>query len=161
MPMVECRTLYGKSKWIDINRLIQRPSVYGLVARDQQVLLVMTQFTRKYCLPGGAIEKGEGIEAALEREFKEETGIAVQVEDFARFETNFFYYDPLDMAIHGFLFFYYCTPLTFNLLSGDDAAAIEDVDVSHPVWVDIADLSEDSFQTHGALTMQMIRALVQ
>src|SRR5262249_1802671 len=133
--------------------LIQRPSVYGIVLHESRVLLAKARSTQKYVLPGGGIEKGETVEAALKREMWEETGVEVEVGQFLHFETDFFYYDPLDLAFHAFLFFYVCKPHTLDL-NPPEFPEIEDLEF--PIWVEIADLTVDAFQGHGALTLELI-----
>lgn len=54
-----------------------RPSVRGIVIRDGKVLLVHSLKYDYYKFPGGGIEPGEGMEEALCREIREETGFAV------------------------------------------------------------------------------------
>ena len=136
--------------------MIQRPSVYGFVLHNRQLLVAKASYTQRYVLPGGGIEKGEAIDAALMREIREETSIEVQVGEFLHFQTDFFYYDPLDVAIHGFMFYYHCLPLTLDLKLPDYPP---DEGLEMPLWVDMADLDADKFQSHGELTMQLLLRL--
>lgn len=56
--------------------------VYGILLDSQQRLLVSDEFIRgAYItkLPGGGLEFGEGTRDCLKREFKEETGLDVEV----------------------------------------------------------------------------------
>ena len=154
MALVKCRTLYNDTKYVPAETMVQRPSVYGLIAHDQQILLAKAQHTGKYVLPGGGIEKGESIDMALKREVREETGVEIEVGQFVHFETDFFYYNPLDLAIHGFLFFYVCTPLTLNL---DPSPYPPEEGLEMPLWATLADLTADSFQSHGATTIQLLQ----
>ena len=154
---VKCRTLFNAEKLVDAETMIQRPSVYALIVYDKKLLLVRTQYTKRYVLPGGGIEKGEAIEEALIREVREETGISVKVGEFLHFETDFFYYDPADLAIHGFLFFYRCEPLSTQI---GDVHFLPDEGLEQPVWVDIDSLNEQAFQAHGTLIMQLTQLLL-
>lgn len=92
---------------------------------------------------------------ALEREVREETGIAVEVGHFLEFYERFFYYDPEDLAFHGLCFFYVCEPLSFELLADED---IEDDEASEPRWVAIDELSADEFQHSGELILKYAKS---
>ena len=54
-----------------------RPSVRGIILREGKVLLVHSLKYDYYKFPGGGIEPGEEMEAALGREVREETGFQV------------------------------------------------------------------------------------
>ena len=155
MDYVECRTLYNQTKLVPTKSLIQRPSVYGLVLNGDQLLLAKAQSTQKYVLPGGGIELGEQVEAALKREVWEETGITVEVGAFLHFHTDLFYYDPMELALQGFLFYYRCTPLTTTL---NPPPYPPEEDIEQPLWVDVASLHADDFQAHGAVVMDLLAA---
>jgi len=152
---VECRTLFGATKAVPIEQLKFRPSAYGVVVHDDQVLLASGIHTHKYVLPGGGVELGERIESALKRELMEETGIKIAVGDLLYAHDDFFYYDPTGHAFHSFMLYYHCTPLTFTLRADDE---VDDEDLEYPRWVPVADLTAGDFQTHGALTMRLLHA---
>jgi len=105
MEMVECITHYGKTKLLPKEKLTFRPSVYAIIVNEGNVLLLNTTHTGTYSLPGGGIEIGESIEEALKREVREETSLEIEIISFYRFDEQFFYYDPADVAFHSFLFF--------------------------------------------------------
>jgi 8-oxo-dGTP pyrophosphatase MutT (NUDIX family) len=153
MKLIPCHTLYNETRWVPADSLIQRPSVYGLIVHDGQLLVAEASYTHKYVLPGGGIDPGETIEAALKREVAEETGLHIDVGPFLHFETDFFYFDPLDVAIHGFLF-YYQAYTRDTALPTLEYPAEEGLD--RPLWVDIRSLRPDAFQTHGPLTLDLI-----
>jgi 8-oxo-dGTP pyrophosphatase MutT (NUDIX family) len=153
MMQIECRTLFNQTRLVPAESLVQRPSVYGVVIHERQALLAKARTTQKFVLPGGGIEKGEPVEAALRREVWEETGVRVDVGEFLHFETDLFYYDPLDLALHGFLFFYRCAPVT-TLLAPPAYPPEEDLD--YPAWVPVERLSPEVFQAHGELFMELI-----
>jgi 8-oxo-dGTP pyrophosphatase MutT (NUDIX family) len=155
--LIECVTLYGLKKLIPQEKLTMRPSVYGIIVHEGKILLLNTRHTGKYCLPGGGVNTGERIEEALKREVREEAGIEVRVDRFAHFAEEFFYYDPLDVAFHGLLFYYHCTPLTFNLAPDD---RVDDAEAEKPRWIPVETLSGDDFNDHGALVMQLLQAVM-
>jgi 8-oxo-dGTP pyrophosphatase MutT (NUDIX family) len=157
MSLTKCRTLFNEEKWVPTESLIQRPSVYGFAIHDNRLLVVKTVHTGKYVLPGGGIEKGETVEAALIREFREETGIDIRVGRFLHFEGDFFYYDPLEMALQGYLFFYQCFPQSFQLHLAPETAQEEGLEM--PLWVEIDHLQSHDFQSHGELMLQRIASL--
>ena len=154
MTLVQCRTLFNETKYVPAETLILRASVYGIVLHEQKLLVGKARSTQKYVLPGGGIEKGEAVDAALKREVWEETGIVVEVREFLHYQTDFFYYDPFDMAFHSFMFFYRCQPIT-TVLNPPEYPPEEDLDF--PLWADIEQLSADAFQGHGEMTMGLIQ----
>src|SRR4051794_35786412 len=46
---------------------------------DRQILLTKREDAEMWCLPGGAVEDGESLATAAEREAREETGLVVRV----------------------------------------------------------------------------------
>jgi 8-oxo-dGTP pyrophosphatase MutT (NUDIX family) len=154
VSLIELRTLYNQTKLVPVETLVQRPAVYGIVRQNGKLLVALSEFTGLYVLPGGGIEKGEDIEAALMREIREETNIVVEVGEFLHFITDLFYYDPQDLAIHGFMFYYACKPLSIELIT-PDYPAIEGL--IKPLWVDIDDLSAADFQAHGEIILGLVR----
>jgi ADP-ribose pyrophosphatase YjhB (NUDIX family) len=66
--------------------------IYGLLFDDQQRLLVSDEFIKGNFftkLPGGGLEIGEGTRDCLKREFKEETGLDVEIGQHI-YTTDFF-----------------------------------------------------------------------
>lgn len=151
--MIACRTLFNKTKLVPREQLIIRPSVYGIVIKDGQLLVAKTKITDSYVLPGGGVEKGETNKQALQREICEETGVEVAVGEMLHFQNDFFYYDPLNIALHGFLFYYVCTPLSD--IDQPPQPEIEDVVSAH--WVTLDALTPEAFQTHGTVILELIR----
>lgn len=142
--VVRCRRWLGGEITIPREKLTHRPSAYGIVRREDTILLMtMVGENGRYCLPGGGIEPWENNAAALQRELKEEAGIQVEVGTLAHFREDFFYYDPTGDAWHGLLFYYDCTPLTFDLLS---SALVDDESVTNPQWVNIDMLHKGNLQ---------------
>ena len=142
MKQVECLTLYGETVLKPLEKLVMRPSVYALIEFEGKILSVINKNSQQLGLPGGGIELGERIEDALVREVKEETGLDVRVNGFFHFREQFFYYNPTDEAFHGFLFFYTCTPTSFNLASD---AEIPDDEVERSEWLNIKGIELSKF----------------
>jgi 8-oxo-dGTP pyrophosphatase MutT (NUDIX family) len=155
MPLVECITTDGRKKMVRQEDLRLRPAVYGIIVNDGKVLLMRLLRTGKYHPPGGGIGLGEKAEDALRREIREETGIEVEIERFARFEELFFYYDPSETAYHGLHFYYVCRPKSLELL---DDALVEDDAAGKPRWVEIEGLQAQDFQAHGDIILNLCKA---
>ena len=58
---------------VEVSKLTWRPSAYGIVIKDNKILLLKQ--TNGYDLPGGGLDLDETPEEAVIREIKEETGI--------------------------------------------------------------------------------------
>jgi 8-oxo-dGTP pyrophosphatase MutT (NUDIX family) len=154
MAMVECEALLGGKKLVPSEKLAFRPGVYALIVLEGKVVLLTNRITGKYALPGGGFEPGEKIEDGLKREIREETGLEVEIGRFAHFEEYFFYHNSLDSAWHMLLFFYFCKPLTFDLV--EDENVIDEGD-EKPRWVDINALQADQFVGQGSITIQLLQ----
>lgn len=142
--MVTCRCWLGGEILVPKEKLSHRPGAYGIVRRGDTILLMTTVGENgRYCLPGGGVEPWESIAAALQRELMEEAGVKVDVGSQAYFQEDFFYYDPKEEAFHGLLFYYDCTPLTFDLLPVE---LVDDEAATNPQWVKINTLHEDNLQ---------------
>lgn len=153
MSMIECTSVYGHKTLVPKEKLIFRLSVYGLIVDDGKALLIHARSTGKYYLPGGGVEVGERIKDALRREVKEETGIEVEVGEFAHFEEDFFYYDPLNEAYHGLLLYYLCKPKTLDVV---DDEHVEDEEAERPRWIDIRALHGEDFLNHGEIILELL-----
>ena len=156
MSSIECDSIYGGTVAVPAAQLTFRPSAYASIVHEGKVLLVTIRSSGKYDFPGGAIEVGETIEAALKREVREETGLEIEVEKFLHFEEGFFYYDPSDTAWHTFQFFYQCRPTTFRLLPEDQ---VDDDEAEHPGWFEIKDLSPQDFRSAAGKVLQLLSEL--
>ena len=153
--MIECTSIYGNTVRVPKSRLVWRPAVYAVIVNDGQALLIKSRHGGKYYLPGGGVDAGERIVDALKREVREETGVEVDVEGFAHFVEDFFYYDPLDGAYHSLLFYYYCSPKTLSLL---DDTEVDDEDAEQPRWIDVKSLQAHDFQNHGEMILWFLQS---
>jgi ADP-ribose pyrophosphatase YjhB (NUDIX family) len=131
--------------------------VGAVVVQEGQVLLVRRghePLQGAWSLPGGVVEAGETLQAALVREILEETGLEVQVGPIV---------DVLDritrdaegrVEYHYVLIDYLCHVAGGSLRAGSDAAAAQFVD---PAELDAYDVSG----TTRAVIMRAVRGLSQ
>lgn len=104
---VICKDVDLNEYQISVSELSWRPSAYGIVIKDDHVLL-SRQFGR-YDLPGGGVDLGEPVEAAVIREVKEETGITVNTPRVVGVENSFFKSTHgNNKSYHSILMYYIC-----------------------------------------------------
>ena len=65
MAKIECMSLSGSMMLIDEEEVSVRPAAYGIIIRDNRILLMTMRANGKYHLPGGSIEKGETTSAEI------------------------------------------------------------------------------------------------
>jgi 8-oxo-dGTP diphosphatase len=118
---VTCRDIEGRTYEVPVADLVWRPSVYGIVVRDQQVLMCR-QFG-KLNLPGGGVEMHETMEQALLREIQEETGITAEHPRLVGVREDFFMPPYKRTPYHTILFYYRC-----DYVSGEPSTAGFDED---------------------------------
>lgn len=146
MPTVECNSIKGGKINVSIEKLVFRPSVYGVIIHDNKILMLRNKSNGKLFFPGGDVNLVETLLDALKREVREETGIEIEVEKFLHFKEQFFYWDPGDEAYHMLSFFYICRPKTFKLLDDDK---VDDEEAEKPRWIDIENVKHatDNLET--------------
>ena len=72
MPILT--TIFRHSDANPLGTTVERQAVRGVIIRGEQLLLLYTPVGREYKFPGGGVDEGETLEAALEREILEECG---------------------------------------------------------------------------------------
>jgi 8-oxo-dGTP diphosphatase len=142
--MIACKNrLTGETKQVSANQLIFRPSAYGIIIKDDKVLL--NQAWDGYDFPGGGIEKGETIHDGLLREIKEETGLTAKVgrllfagEDFfiANFKANTYF--------HALVYYFLCTDPAGEI-STAGFAEYEKEYMKESIWLPIEDVGALTF----------------
>jgi mutator protein MutT len=149
--MIECTTLFGKTKKVDAKDITMRPAAYGIVEHGSKLLLVNTKSTGKWFFPGGAIEQGELSKDALRREIHEETGIEVEIGELFKVHESFFYYDPWEKGFQNISLIYICQAKTFEV---SDAYNEERDEAEKAQWINIGDLRPEQFQDFAGEVFQ-------
>src|SRR5689334_20561191 len=96
----------GHGSGTGARRVEQRRRIgsYGLCRDERGVLLVRASETSDcpgvWQIPGGGLEHGEHPEAALLREFAEETGLAIRVTGVRAVVSDVTRLPDLDVAVH-------------------------------------------------------------
>lgn len=85
---VVCHDRFGSLKKVGAEKLIWRPSVYGILFKGTKILLSPQR--EGYDFPGGGVLIHETIEEALKREFWEETGLRVEPIKPVQTQTSFY-----------------------------------------------------------------------
>jgi len=122
--------LFDKKHKRNLRNFKFRVSVYGLLFRGDKLLLQRHPDLKSFGLPGGGIEIGEGIEDSLRREFKEETGLIVEMGDLVAVTEDFFTYEGEDA--HSILIIYKVKVVGGELLpmgNQDDTGEVKYIDI--------------------------------
>lgn len=104
----------------------ERPvvGVGAVIVDGNRVLLVRrghAPLKGEWSLPGGAVELGETLEAALKREIVEETSLTVHVECLVDVVDRVHYADDGRVEYHYVVVDYLCTASSTPLTAGSDA----------------------------------------
>jgi 8-oxo-dGTP diphosphatase len=113
------------------------PGVGALILRRSAILLVQRgrePLKGYWSLPGGLIETGEKIEAALVREVREETGLIVRPKKLFEIFERIMLDEDGRPEYHYILHDYLCQVVGGELLAGDDAGRV--------AWVPRSELKE-------------------
>jgi 8-oxo-dGTP diphosphatase len=90
---------------LDGETYVVREGVYGVVLNDEdKIAVVKNPFG--YFLPGGGIEEGENFEECLIREFREETGYSIHINNFIGKSSKYYFSEGFNHYRHPIGFFY-------------------------------------------------------
>ena len=104
MLKILCETQDGKKVILKGKKPVLRVGAYGIFSRGQSVIVTQT-YLPSWEFPGGGVEVGETLLQALEREFKEETGIDIVPGEFI-LQRESFYLSPTGKVFHSFQNFF-------------------------------------------------------
>jgi ADP-ribose pyrophosphatase YjhB (NUDIX family) len=128
--------------------------IYGLLLDNQQRLLVSDEFIKGNFftkLPGGGLEIGEGTRDCLKREFKEETGLDVEIGKHI-YTTDFFQISAFNNKDQIISIYYWVRANDIsNLITKTKSFDFEPHQIADPAkeaevfrWVEWNDLSKDT-----------------
>lgn len=126
---------------IDRSDLSWRVHVYGVIIDEGKILLSPQHRPGAYDLPGGKVDLGEPLGAALIREVKEETGIDVEVVEQLTVRDSLFkvtFRQPQD-TWHSVMIYYLCRPVGGEI----DTAGLDEHEKQYAgraEWVALSDL---------------------
>ncbi|MDP5274937.1 NUDIX hydrolase [Chengkuizengella axinellae] len=67
---------------LSIKKFHRAFGVYGICVKEDKLLVINKNrgpYTNRLDLPGGSLEEGESLTSAMKREFKEETGLEINI----------------------------------------------------------------------------------
>ncbi len=110
-------------------------AVGAIVFKGDRVLLVLRAnppSEKMWSIPGGRVELGETLQAAVEREIQEETGITIRAKE------PVFTFEVIDRDAAGRIRFHYViVDLTADYISGEPSAGDDAVETA---WIAAEDL---------------------
>ena len=128
-------------------------AVGAIVIRDDEVLLVKRDNPPGkglWSIPGGCIELGETLQAAAEREIREETGVIIRAKE------PIYTFDVIERDDEGHIRFHYViVDLLADYVSGTPTPRS---DVCEAQWVTARELEE---LTASRITRKVLRETVQ
>ncbi len=127
------------------------PTVGALIFDPEGRLFLMRshKWGGRYVVPGGHVELGETLEAALRREVAEETGLAIH--DIRLVCTQEFIYDPAFWQPRHFIFFdYACRADRTEVRLNDEAEAYAWFTVDEALCLPMDAYTERAIRAHLA-----------
>lgn len=130
----------GNKIEMNVEKLFFRPSIYGVLIKENKVLLISQNFG--YSLPGGGIELGENHKDALVRELEEETGYKITVDKILDIYSSFFKLPFSGRNAHTIRLFFSCSIVGGGLIENPDLSEAEKSWNSKPEWIELSKLNE-------------------
>ncbi|EKE06988.1 MAG: MutT/NUDIX family protein [uncultured bacterium] len=127
----------GNKIEMDVASLNLRPSVYGIIVKDNKVLMFKQDFG--YTLPGGGVEIGEKLKDAISREIKEETGYQVKMKNIVEVTDSFFKLPGSGKNCQTIRMFFLCEIISEEI-SEIHLEPTETIFNSKPEWIELSEL---------------------
>jgi ADP-ribose pyrophosphatase len=120
-----------------VPNLVPKAAVGAVVIKEGRVLLVKRKYPPKkgkWAIPGGSVNLGESLQAAAEREIKEESGLIIHAKE------PIYTFDLIERDSHGNVSFHYViVDLMAEYVSGELQPAD---DVSDARWFGPEEISD-------------------
>ena len=123
--------------------------VNGILLNNDKILAVEMNKMGFMCCPGGHVMIGEDTMQAMEREYKEETGISVKIEKLVAIVENFF---KSDVLCHELSFYYLLRADKIDESKQKDFSLIEN-DNGKLINMDYSWLSLDKMDSYDFLPL--------
>lgn len=157
MKTVICIDKDKKEYEVPVSELIMRPSIYGVIIKDDKILLVRQW--DGYDFPGGGIDLGEDLRSALVREIREETGMESKTGEIVVCENSFFKTEKGNY-LHSILLYFICEvtegELSIDGIDEAEKAYVHDL----PEWVPLADIENIKFY-NSVDSLKIIKAALK
>lgn len=131
---VICKDVDGKEYKMPVDQLKWRPTTYGIVIKDSNILL-SKQFGERFDLPGGGLDLGELPEEGVIREIKEETGIDAKNPKLVTVVNSFFFSAHAKKESYQCLIFYYLCEFAGGEFSTDGFDEWEKLYAEMAQWI--------------------------
>lgn len=142
MKTVICRGVHGESEEVPVDALSFRPSVYGVIIKDDKVLL--SRQWDGYDFPGGGVDLGETLEEALEREIKEETGLSAKKDKLVLVKEDFFTHPGTKKHFQSILLYFSCKDVSGDI-STDGFDEHEKTYAKEAQWIPLGEIDKLKF----------------
>lgn len=154
---VQAETYYGKTKDVLLDDLQHRVSVYLIIVQDGKILLIRTHNNRYY-FPGGGVNVGESLQAALRRETREELNTDVEIGALLYADDMIYYHDPAQKAAHLIRLYYAARTQSqeFHFANAEEREEILEIE-----WVSLRDANEGDFLPSTWRALNAIRGRTQ
>lgn len=105
--IIKAETQQKKLVEVDASELVRRVSAYGVLLKDNEVLVIKTH-SDNWELPGGTPELGETLQQGMKRELQEEVGIDAEIGRMFYVRESF-YHTPSGKNYHSLQFYFMIT----------------------------------------------------
>lgn len=125
-----------------------RIRVIGVLIKDEKILMVKHRNIGPdnvlWIPPGGGVDVGETLQDALQREFKEETGIEIEIEQFM------FIYEFIEDPLHAVEIFFKVRQTGGELITGKDPEMKDFQIIDHVNFLTFREVNQiNSLKLHG------------